>query len=63
MMGPEDDKGLIPRLCERLFDVIGERAMDQTLTFKVEVRLLGWQAGYLHASWQAEYLHASWQAE
>jgi kinesin family protein 13 len=36
MMGPEDDKGIIPRLCETLFEQITKSTTD-SLTFKVEV--------------------------
>ncbi len=36
MMGPEDDKGLIPRLCEQLFARIAEQQSD-VLKFHVEV--------------------------
>lgn len=37
MMGTEDDKGIIPRLCEAIFQRI-EANTDPALTFKVEVR-------------------------
>lgn len=36
MMGPEDDKGLIPRLCESIFAQINQNTTE-TLKFNVEV--------------------------
>lgn len=36
MMGPEDDMGVIPRLCQTLFGRI-EETTTETMTFKVEV--------------------------
>ena len=37
MMGTEDNKGVIPRLCDTLFERIAEHTCDQSLSFKVEV--------------------------
>ena len=36
MMGTRSQKGIIPRLCDRLFDLIAERTHDE-LSCKVEV--------------------------
>ncbi|XP_038051604.1 kinesin-like protein KIF13B [Patiria miniata] len=37
MMGTEDNKGIIPRLCDTLFERIAEHDDDPSLSFKVEV--------------------------
>ena len=37
MMGTEDKKGVIPRLCDTLFERIAMHARDPSLSFKVEV--------------------------
>ena len=37
MMGSNDQKGIIPRLCDTLFSYIVEREVEGELTFKVEV--------------------------
>ncbi|XP_071804732.1 kinesin-like protein KIF13A isoform X3 [Asterias amurensis] len=37
MMGTEDNKGVIPRLCDTLFERIAEHTCDKSLSFKVEV--------------------------
>lgn len=37
MMGTEDNTGIIPRLCDTLFERIAEEARDDSLSFKVEV--------------------------
>lgn len=36
MMGTNKDKGIIPRLCDALFDIISEKT-DEENAFKVEV--------------------------
>jgi kinesin family protein 13 len=36
MMGSDDNKGLIPRLCEAIFERIGQNS-SESLIFKVEV--------------------------
>ena len=37
MMGTEDNKGIIPRLCDTLFERIAQHDDDVSLSFKVEV--------------------------
>ena len=37
MMGTEDNKGIIPRLCDTLFERIATEAKVDSLSFKVEV--------------------------
>ncbi|XP_022106893.1 kinesin-like protein KIF13A isoform X4 [Acanthaster planci] len=37
MMGTEDNKGIIPRLCDTLFERIAQNEDDTSLSFKVEV--------------------------
>lgn len=36
MMGSQDNKGIIPRLCDSLFDLIAKQQSSE-LTYKVEV--------------------------
>lgn len=36
MMGTQDNKGIIPRLCDTLFDLIAKQQSSE-LTYKVEV--------------------------
>jgi Kinesin-like protein len=36
MMGSQDNKGIIPRLCDSLFDLIAKQESSE-LTYKVEV--------------------------
>ena len=37
MMGTDDKKGIIPRLCDTLFERMAKDANEDTLSFKVEV--------------------------
>jgi hypothetical protein len=63
MMGTDENKGIIPRLCEALFARIDSNS-DPNISYKVEVRRTTHPLTHMHANTQAcTYIHTDRQID